>query len=126
MKRLLFILTCCLSLSVASPAYAEQDSKPVQTALSQLMQAISDNDYDAFTSSGTPLFRKNVTKQSFESVRNQLGELIRAGYSVEYVSELYQKGNIVHVWKISYAKSKENSLAKLILIEDKVAGFWLF
>lgn len=114
-----------LSLFVVSPAFAGSDSKVERAALSQLMQAISDNDYEAFLSNGTPEFKKNVTKQAFDSVTGQLGQLIRAGYTTEYLSKLYQRGTIVHLWKISYVNSKENSLAKLIMIDDKVAGFWL-
>ena len=110
---------CCL-LSIG-----RNESQKEQAALSQLMKAVSDNDYDAFLSNGTPEFKKNVSKQAFDSVTGQLGLLIRTGYTTEYVSKLYQRGVIVHLWKISYVNSKENSLAKLIMTDGKVAGFWL-
>lgn len=126
MKTLPLVLTCLLSLFATSSALAVNESKKEQAALSQLMHAISNNDYEAFIANGTPFFKKNVSKPSFDSVENQLGLLIRQGYSVEYLSEFYQNGAIVHLWKISYAKSKENSLAKLIMTDGKVAGFWLF
>lgn len=126
MKTLPIILTGILSLLIASSAFAGHEGKTEKAALSQLMKAVSDNDYDAFLSNGTPEFKKNVSKQAFDSVTGQLGQLIRAGYTTEYVSKLYQRGVIVHLWKISYVNSKENSLAKLIMIDDKVAGFWLF
>jgi len=38
---------------------------------------------------------------------------------------LNQQGKKVHLWKISYEKTKENTLAKLVIVEAKVAGFWL-
>ena len=126
MKALPIILTCILSLFIASSAFAGHEGKTEKAVLSQLMKAVSDNNYDAFLSNGTPEFKKNVSKQAFDSVTGQLGQLIRAGYTTEYLSKLYQKGVIVHLWKISYVNSKENSLAKLIMIDDKVAGFWLF
>ena len=126
MKTLPIILTGILSLLIASSAFAGHEGKTEKAALSQLMKAVSDNDYDAFLSNGTPEFKKNVSKQAFDSVTGQLGQLIRAGYTTEYLSKLYQRGVIVHLWKISYVNSKENSLAKLIMIDDKVAGFWLF
>ena len=126
MKALPIILTGILSLFIASSAFAGHEGKTEKAALSQLMKAVSDNDYDAFLSNGTPEFKKNVSKQAFDSVTGQLGQLIRAGYTTEYLSKLYQRGVIVHLWKISYVNSKENSLAKLIMIDDKVAGFWLF
>lgn len=126
MKILPLMLTCLLNLFVVSSTLAGNETQKEQAALSQLMQAISSNDYEAFIANGTPLFKESVSKPSFDSVTNQLGMLVRQGYSVEYLSELYQNGAIVHLWKISYAKSKENSLAKLIMTDSKVAGFWLF
>ena len=125
MKTLPIILTGILSLFIASSAFAGHEGKTEKAALSQLMKAVSDNDYNAFLSNGTPEFKKNVSKQAFDSVTGQLGQLIRAGYTTEYLSKLYQRGVIVHLWKISYVNSKENSLAKLIMIDDKVAGFLL-
>ena len=114
-----------LSLFVVSPAFAEHDHKTEQASLSQLMQAISDNDYEAFVSNGTRQFKDNITQQVFDAVTGQLGKLIRGGHTTEYLSDLYQGGNTFHLWKISYANSKENSLVKLIVINGKIAGFWL-
>ncbi len=119
------ILTCALSLCVLAPIHAEDGVKTEQASLMQLMTAVGQNDYEAFLSNGTQVFQKNITKPSFDQVSGQLGDLIRQGYTVEYLSELYQNGNIVHVWKISYTGSRENSLAKLVLVNGKVAGFWL-
>lgn len=48
MKTLPLMLTCLLSLFVASSALAGNESQKEQAALSQLMKAVSDNDYDAF------------------------------------------------------------------------------
>jgi hypothetical protein len=89
------------------------------------MQAISKNDYEAFFPNGSSQFKYDITKQAFDSVVNQVGNLIQNDYKAEYLAELNQQGNKVHLWKISYEKSSKNSLTKLILIKNKVAGVLL-
>ncbi len=96
-----------------------------KAVLTQLLQALADNDHQAFISNGTPEFKQNISRQSFQTVSQEPGKLIRQGYSADYLTDLYQQGAVVHVWKISYRNSKENNLAKLILIRGKIAGFWL-
>ena len=126
MKTLPIIITGILSLFTLSSAFAEQEMKTEHIVLSQLMNAIADNDYEAFLSNGTPTFKKNIPKQAFSSVSDQLAPLIRKGYTTEYLSKLHQNGNTVHLWKISYVDSKENSVAKMGVVDGKVSGFWLF
>jgi len=89
------------------------------------MESIAQNNYESFIANGNPQFKRDLTKQAFESVVNQIGNLILGGYKATYLAELNQQGNKVLLWKISYEKSSENTLAKLVLIKNKVAGFWL-
>ncbi len=125
MKTLSIILGCLLSFGVITTVYAESGAETEQASLTQLMTAISQDDYEAFLSNGTQVFKNSITRKSFNQVTSQLGDLARKGYSPEYLSELFQSGNVVHVWKISYTGSKEQSLVKLVLIDGKVAGFWI-
>ena len=114
-------------IMLAASTYSIAENRPageVET-LTQLMQAISQNDYKAFIASGNAQFKSGITKQAFESVVNQVGSIIRGGYKATYLTELYQQGNKVPVWKISYEKNSDDMLAKLVLIDNKVAGFWL-
>jgi hypothetical protein len=121
--RNLFAVLMLLSLS--NQSMADNNKSEKQVILSQLMLAISQDNYTAFVSNGNPQFKRGITKQAFGSVTNQVGNLIQSGYKAEYLAELNQQGNKVHLWKISYDESNENTLAKLIIIENKVAGFWL-
>ncbi len=125
MKTLSFLFGCLLSLGVAATVYAEKSTETEHTSLTQLMTAISQDDHEAFIANGTQAFKNNISKQTFHQLSDQLGDQVRKGYTADYVTALYQNGNIVHVWKISYTGSKEQSLMKLMLIDDKVAGFWI-
>ncbi len=90
------------------------------------MQVIADNGYDAFRTGGTEEFKQTATKQAFGSVHAQPGDLVHNGYTADYVCSLYRKRDIAHLWKIGYRRSKENSPAKLVLVDGKTAGFRLF
>ena len=122
---ILGLIAALLSFSVSFSAVADNHLVAEEAVLSKLMQAISQNDYEAFISNGTSQFKSGITKKIFDAVENQVGSLIRGGYQAAYLAQLNQQGNKVHLWKITYAASKENTLAKLVITENKVAGFWL-
>lgn len=121
--RNLFIFLA-LTISLNSVVAKEQQTIEADT-LSQLMNAIAQNDFDDFVSQGNDQFKKGISKQVFKTVVKQYGQALQSGYVSTYLAELNQQGNKVHLWKISYENTSENSLAKLVLIENKVAGFWL-
>ena len=89
------------------------------------MQSILENNYDNFIKNGNENFQKSISKSAFESVVKQISGSLKVGYSSEYLTSLNQNGMSVYLWKISYIGSNENTLAKLTLFENKVAGFWL-
>ncbi len=106
-------------------AIADNHVAAKEAMLSQLMQALSQKDYEAFIADGTQTFKQGITKQAFDTVANQVGNRIQDGYQAEYLAQLNQQGHKVHLWKISYATSEEDTLAKLVVNNNKVAGFWL-
>ncbi len=119
------LLVILLTLAAVSSAVAEDEPAAEKAMLTQLMQALSQNNYDDFISNGTEQFKNGITKSAFGSVVKQLGSLIQGGYKAEYLSQLTQQGYQSYVWKISYETSDENTLAKLVVADTKVAGFWL-
>ena len=56
---------------------------------------------------------------------DQVGGLVLGGYKATYLTELNLQGNRMLIWKISYEKKGNDMLAKLVMIDGKVAGFWL-
>jgi negative regulator of sigma E activity len=124
-------LKCCcllmvlLSLIVVPFAAAEDEPAVEKAMLTQLMQALSQNNYEDFISNGTEQFKNGITRSAFDSVVKQLEGLIQGGYTTEYLNQMTQQGYKSYVWKISYETSKENTLAKLVVDDKKVAGFWL-
>lgn len=119
------LITALLLFYISCSAVADNPIAAEKATLSQLMQAIAQNDYETFIAGGTTQFKRGITKQAFDRVVNQVGNLVQGGYKTEYLAQLNQRGHKVHVWKISYETSKEDTLAKLVLSNNKVAGFWL-
>ena len=119
------LVAILILLSISTYALAENKAIKGTEQLSQLMQAISQNDYDAFIARGNSQFKRSLTKQAFQSVVNQLGKHIEGGYKATYLAELNQQGNRILVWKISYEKNSDEMTAKLVMDDEKVAGFWM-
>jgi len=117
----------CVLLLVASIAslYADEVDSPAKKVLRKLLTAVEQADYDGFVEDGTAAFRAGITKQMFEGVSVQLSSRMKEGYETYYLGQLKQRGCQVHLWKLVYKDGGDDTLAKLVLKEGKVAGFWL-
>jgi len=108
-----------------SNVIAEKSQASKTAVLSQLMRSIAEDNYKAFVSRGNAQFKQGISQQAFNSVVKQYAGYLQSGYKATYLDTLIQQGNKVHLWKISYQGRSENTLAKLVIIDNKVAGFWL-
>ncbi len=117
----------CVLLLVASIAslYADEVDSPAKKVLRKLLTAVEQADYDGFVEDGTTAFKAGITKQMFEGVSVQLSSRMKEGYETYYLGQLKQQGCQVHLWKLVYKDGGDDTLAKLVLKEGKVAGFWL-
>jgi hypothetical protein len=50
---------------------------------------------------------------------------MKKGYECVRLGELTQQGCRVLLWKLAYKDGGDDTLAKLVLKDGKVAGFWL-
>jgi hypothetical protein len=50
---------------------------------------------------------------------------MKKGYTCSRLEELTQQGGRVLLWKLTYKDGGDDTLAKLVLEDRKVAGFWL-
>ncbi|MDD5503261.1 MAG: hypothetical protein PHH26_07355 [Candidatus Thermoplasmatota archaeon] len=115
-------LACvCLvwSASVGMAANPDESARPV---LDKLLKAVEANDYKSFVSDGADAFKTGITKEIFEGVSKQMAPRIKKGYTVFYLGELKQQGMSVYLWKLVYKDGENDTLAKLVLTGDKVAG----
>jgi hypothetical protein len=103
----------------ADPAEAER------SILDKLLKAVEADDYDSFVADGADIFKANMTKQILQGVSGQLAPRLKTGYDCSYLGELKQQNSRVLLWKVAFKDGGDDILARLVLQDGKVAGFWL-
>jgi len=92
--------------------------------LNTLLAAIVTNNYDALVANAAPALKTRITKETFAQVSTQLSPRLKNGYKPQYLGSLKQQGVEVLLWKITYQDGGDDMLARLVILENKVAGFW--
>jgi len=108
--------------AVCMAAGPDEIPRPV---LDKLLRAVVANDYESFIADGTPEVRAGLTKQMLGGVSAQMAPRMKSGYDATYLGELKQLGCQVHLWKLTYKDSGDDTLVRLTLKGGKVAGFLL-
>jgi len=97
---------------------------PATQTFDMMMDAIKDDDYQAFISMGTPDVQHAISKTLFEKVVAEFGPREREGFKTTYLDSLKKGGLTLYVWKIEF-KTGDDTLAEMTLDNGKVAGFFL-
>lgn len=95
-----------------------------QPVVHQLLNAMAQNDYQAFIGQGTPEFGA-IGNPQFTEVANAVSPRLKQGYTVQYLGNLRQQGLDISVWKISFSDQGDDLLATLNVRNGKVGGFFL-
>ncbi len=115
----------CGCLMFVSVCTAGSTVEPARPTLDKLLKAVEANDYESFVADGTDAVKAALTKQMLEGVSAQLAPRMQKGYTISSLGELKQQGCQVYLWKLTYEDHGDDTLAKLVLKDGKVAGFWL-
>ena len=118
-------LACVCLVWSASVGMAANPDEEVRPVLDKLLKAVEMNDYNSFVADGADAVKAGLTKQMLEGVSNQLAPRLKKGYMCSYLGELKQQGCKVYLWKLVYKDGEDDTLAKMVLKDGKVAGFWL-
>jgi uncharacterized protein YbaR (Trm112 family) len=108
-----------------SAASRNEPAGPGPGILDKLLKATEANDYDNFVADGTDVFKAGITKQMLQGVSDQISTRMKKGYECAYLGELSQQGRRVLLSKLVFKDGGDDTLAKLVLKDGKVAGFWL-
>lgn len=103
-------------------SHANDPSPTVLNYLQTILESIAATNYDCFTTVGNSAYKAGITKQMFEGVSEQLAPRMQEGYSTTYFGTLQQLHYRVYVWKLSFADSGDEFLARMTMEGDKVAG----
>lgn len=125
-----YLLGCLLllgALAVAPLAQAQlatPGGASDQPVVHQLLNAMSQNDYQGFISQGTPEFAA-LGEPQFAQVSNAVAPRLQQGYSVQYLGNLQQQGLDISIWKVSFDDQGDDLLATLNVQNGRVGGFFL-
>ena len=103
---------------------AATDGSSTEGTVNTLLTAIATNNYNALIANAAPALKTRITKETFTQVSTQLSPRLKKGYKLQYLGSLRQQEVEVFLWKIIYQDGGDDLLARLVIQEDKVAGFW--
>jgi glucose dehydrogenase len=103
---------------------AATDDPSTEGTVNTLLAAIATSNYGALVANAAPALKTRITKETFTQVSTQLSPRLKKGYKLQYLGSLKQQGVEVFLWKITYQDGGDDMLARLVIQENKVAGFW--
>jgi hypothetical protein len=118
------LVAVLLVLAWMSSLNAATNGPSTERTLDTLLTAIATNNYDVLVANAAPALKTRITKETFAQVSAQLSPRLKKGYKLEYLGSLKQQGVKVLLWKITYTDGGDDMLARLVIQENKVAGFW--
>ncbi|MGO9528475.1 MAG: hypothetical protein ACLPT4_12875 [Verrucomicrobiia bacterium] len=128
-RRVIAVLSSvvCIWLALSTTTcFGGETVEPGRAVLDKLLKAIETNDHDAVMAvDGTDGFKAALTKESLAGASGQLSPRMKKGYQCLYLGELKQHGTRVLLWKLVFKDGGDDTLARLILKDGKVAGFGL-
>jgi hypothetical protein len=122
-KRIGIVIVLVVLASIPT-LNAATDGQSTERTLDTLLTAIATNNYDVLVANAAPALKTRITKETFTQVSTQLSPRLKKGYKPQYLGSLKQQGVEVFLWKITYQDGGDDMLARLVIQEDKVAGFW--
>ena len=122
-----FAFTALILFSVfSSLLLADTKAKPsIEVLFHSQIGAIASNDYQQFLEHTDSNFRKAISAEQFETLSRSLSSRFKGGYQPEYLGVLNQEGFKVHLWKVVSSSSESDSLIKMAMGQNQIAGFWI-
>ena len=128
-RRVITVLSSvvCIWLALSTTTcFPGETVEPGRAVLDKLLKAIEANDHDAIVAlDGTDGFKAVLTKESLGGANLQFSPRMKKGYQCLYLGELKQHGTRVLLWKLVFRDGGDDTLARLVLKDGKVAGFGL-
>jgi hypothetical protein len=90
----------------------------------KLLKSIEDNQYATFIDDGSDYFKSRISEQHFANVSQRLGQQLKNGFDLIYLTQFKQAGLVGTLWKIEYRDGSDDALAKIFNEDGKIAGFW--
>lgn len=120
----LITLLVLVMLSVKEPVQAQTPDPVARAQVIKLLKSIEDNQYASFIEDGSDYFKSRISEQHFANVSQRLGQQLKNGFDLIYLTQFKQAGLVGTLWKIEYRDGSDDALAKSFNEDGKIAGFW--
>src|SRR5262249_31086368 len=113
-------------IALADSARGAVDPDPaVKKIFDKMLNAIKDNDREAFIANGTDMVKKQTTDEGMTMLNKFLGARLKKGFEPTYLGQLKQSEHQVHLWKLTFKDDGDDILVRLAMKDGKVGGFFL-
>ena len=101
-RLVLFAITILVLLIFEARGTVEAQSPDTeaQSKVIKLLKSIENNQYETFLEDGSEYFRSRISKQHFANVSERLGQQLKNGFDVIYLTQFKQAGLVGTLWKI--------------------------
>ena len=123
-KRVGIVIVLVVVLAWIPILNAATETPSTEQTLNTLLTAIVTNNYDALVANAAPALQARITRETFAQVSSQLSPRLKKGYKLQYLGSLRQQGVEVLLWKITFQDGADDMLARMVIQQGKVAGFW--
>lgn len=116
------IIGAAFLVACASNILAAEAPKEDQAFFDQLITAIMQNDYDAFTANATGSL-KQMTQDQFSAAVQQLSPRLNSGYQAAYLGAIKKGIGHVALWKLTFTGVADEALATMFVKDGKISAF---
>jgi len=95
-----------------------------ETIFQKLLAAEKAKNYDGFIADGTTELKAALTKMQFEASSDLLKPKLYAGYDMDLMGDLNQKGYEIYLFRLRFKNGGDDILSTLSLKDGKVAGIY--
>jgi len=110
--------------AVACAAIAAEPPPAVQKHFEKLLAAMEAKDRAAFVENATDAVRDGTTEAVMAAIADKVGKRLQQGHQATYLCQLKQLAHEVHLWKISFQDGGDDLVARMVLKDGKLAGFF--
>ena len=86
-----------------------------------MLTATANDSYDDFVLYGSDTLKAALRKDDFQAGVKAFGAAFHKGYGLEPLGQLWQRGQVVHLWKL-VLPGRDDHLLRMSILDGRVSG----
>ena len=117
------VLTAFAVVIAPGTGSAVDPSHEYDKTLNQMLEAIKSNSRTQFIEHGDARFKSGFSEKMFAETVKLLGQRMREGYDVTFLTTLRQQDYLVYIWKLAFKDNKDDYIIRIAIKDGIVWGF---